>query len=953
LDKDLIGKYILIIIFGCLAAEVWANTNECHGQSIGGGILHAELPTLHESVQVRDKRKLIEAIERGDDLNVRNKLGETLLHVSVRNNFFDIVSILIDAGAGLNIKDKTGQTPLHMAAVSRYGISFRLLVNAGADLDARTQTGQSPLYLLAQENYLRRAHMTLEHVKGIDVEAKTIRDQTPLHAALSRGHVKMVRLLLGYGASVMAKTTDGDSALNIAVKHGNKESVELIIDSIEPHLLIDELTFVIQNAGGSHRRDIRKLIKQKQRALLPSGLLGEAGLWLSNKVTSRDQLSPEEVTEEVSIRPETELLEAVEWGDVETVRILLRKEIDINYADDRGNTALHKSASGTRLDILKLIIETKADPNLRNSQGLTPLQIVIQGRGWFDAANLLLKAGADVNQVSYKGTSLLDSLITLRHLKLIKIFIDRGAKVNTADKFGETPLHKAVKTGDIKIVEMLLETGANLHAHDNDGWTAMSLAIRISNLDLVHYFLDKGVDPNYKGYKNWTYAHDAVKNKNLEILKVLEEAGADLLAVTTDRDSLLHLAVEVTSYKIVYYLLMRGADPNAENINGVSPEQQAFKLNDIAMINILKAKNHLDEMSPVTSSKASPSGQKPIHRRDLPLFQPQTHHAHKSPEVAFDLSVPPVDSLQHYLAHEVNRGGIGIVYLAFVGGDPNYPRAVKLTPHFYRDVLRDSDKSARQAAKEVPELAPFIVSSLSPIHSRSDMAYMVMPWINGLSLSELMKSPNLSAYESFRIFTQIIQHFQMLHQSGLIHGDPKPHNFVVDMDGNVHLIDFAGKKSFEDSGDTDFLEKSYASIPLLREGSSSSLRQETPRYLNPTRPILPDDPDSENYSLGIVFYELLTGNFPVLHSPKLSSALKVSIADELKPHGNKLESIYRKLLESGNLEEVKLELMFILSRLSPVSDNLSEILKNGLREKFASQDEPGGFILEDLSMFPK
>jgi len=93
---------------------------------------------------------------------------------------------------------------------------------------------------------------------------------------------------------------------------------------------------------------------------------------------------------------DSELIEAVEEGDVERVRGLLERGADPDARDEDGRTPLYIAAANGSVEVARLLLKHGADVNARAIDGSTPLHLAV-AFGHLDVAELLLERGADVN----------------------------------------------------------------------------------------------------------------------------------------------------------------------------------------------------------------------------------------------------------------------------------------------------------------------------------------------------------------------------------------------------------------------------------------------------------------------------------------------------------------------------------------------------------------------------
>lgn len=196
------------------------------------------------------------------------------------------------------------------------------------------------------------------------------------------------------------------------------------------------------------------------------------------------------------------------------------------------------------------------------------------------------------------------------------------------------------------------------------------------------------------------------------------------------------------------------------------------------------------------------------------------------------------------LVEFIARGGFGAVYRAI---QPQVRRevAVKiiLPEHANRtDFIRRFEAEAQVVARlEHPHIIP-----LYDYWRDAEGAYLVMRWLRGGSLRDMLKRGVWDAYAASHLLDQIAQALYLAHINGVIHRDIKPDNILFDEHNNSYLADFgiAKDNSITDTTDPDVLL-----------GSPAYLSPEQVRSLDVT-------PQTDVYSLAIVMYEILAGEHP-------------------------------------------------------------------------------------------
>jgi serine/threonine-protein kinase len=198
------------------------------------------------------------------------------------------------------------------------------------------------------------------------------------------------------------------------------------------------------------------------------------------------------------------------------------------------------------------------------------------------------------------------------------------------------------------------------------------------------------------------------------------------------------------------------------------------------------------------------------------------------------------------IVEQIGMGGMATVYKAY---DPDTDRyvAVKVLSHHYSQEPTFLERF-RQEAKAVAGLQhPYIL----PVHAYGEQdgtAYLVMPYMDTGTLRDVLSRGALPLRETSRLLGQTASALDYAHGKGIIHRDVKPSNLLVDGEGNAYLTDFGIAKIVE------------ATLELTGTGMALG----TPQYLSPEQCQGVKDlkPATDVYSLGIVLYQMLTGQVP-------------------------------------------------------------------------------------------
>jgi WD40 repeat protein/serine/threonine protein kinase len=228
------------------------------------------------------------------------------------------------------------------------------------------------------------------------------------------------------------------------------------------------------------------------------------------------------------------------------------------------------------------------------------------------------------------------------------------------------------------------------------------------------------------------------------------------------------------------------------------------------------------------------------------------------------------------IERELGRGGMGVVYLA-VRDDDVFRKQVAIK--LVWPGLRQTTERFRQERQMLADLEhPHIARLLDGGTTSEGWQYLVMEYVEGVSLSAYCQQHNLSVRARLDLFLDICAAVQHAHQHLIIHRDLKPSNILVTAEGQVKLLDFGIAKALDASA--------YAS-----DLSLPGTHLMTPEYASPEQLTgAPVTTASDVYSLGVVLFELLTGQRPF----QFASRQPHEVARVLSQHAPPLMSQVRK-----------------------------------------------------------
>lgn len=179
------------------------------------------------------------------------------------------------------------------------------------------------------------------------------------------------------------------------------------------------------------------------------------------------------------------LITAAKEGSLESLKGLLKNNIDINQTDAEGNTALMLALANEHSDLAKLIIESNPNINLKNKDGQSALFIALINE-LPDLALTLVKKGAGLSSINGDGDSALQVATTANANEVMKLVIKKKSSlVNKLTKNGVSPLMEAARFGSGATISILLNAGADKKVKNKNGKTALDIAIKAQNEEAI------------------------------------------------------------------------------------------------------------------------------------------------------------------------------------------------------------------------------------------------------------------------------------------------------------------------------------------------------------------------------------------------------------------------------------------------------------------------------------
>jgi serine/threonine protein kinase len=212
----------------------------------------------------------------------------------------------------------------------------------------------------------------------------------------------------------------------------------------------------------------------------------------------------------------------------------------------------------------------------------------------------------------------------------------------------------------------------------------------------------------------------------------------------------------------------------------------------------------------------------------------------------------------------LGRGGMGAVYKARQTSLDRFV-ALKILPAEANEDPAFGERFQREA-RALAQLSHPNIVGVHDFGQAGAYAYLVMEFVDGANLRQLQRGGHLSPSEALAIVPQICEALQFAHDHGIVHRDIKPENILIDTQGRVKIADFGLAKMMR-------LEAGAPDLTLTRHAIG------TPQYMAPEQIEKPETVDhrADIYSLGVVFYEMLTGELPIGRFSSPSQRVEVDV----------------------------------------------------------------------------
>ena len=374
-------------------------------------------------------------------------------------------------------------------------------------LDVVDKFGRTALMYSCLGDYSECAELLIKC--GADINMKDLLGRTPLLWAAHKGNFSCLKLLLSHGADWKEKDNEGQTSLHLCTSHKCSKCSAFLFRYIPPGAVDDQ--------------DVNK---------------------------------------------RTAMHTAASFGNVDQVRLLIKKNSNVGIPDIEGKTPLHCAAASKdprAMECVQCILETSPSViNWQDYEGCTALHLAVAGGNDAVVLSLIALESCDVNALDNMFRTPLHWAAVFGHSAIVSVLLNSKADASSSDSVGATPLHYAVLNNFAETVEVFLSCAYVKDQTDNEGHSAFLWAASSGADESISCFIQHGVDLLQVDKHGATAVHAAASAGHTSTVQLLLESDAATLIDARDlskRTPLSH-ACEMGHVKVIEALIANGADVN-------------------------------------------------------------------------------------------------------------------------------------------------------------------------------------------------------------------------------------------------------------------------------------------------------------------------------------------------------------------------------------------------------
>jgi ankyrin repeat protein len=387
----------------------------------------AHIPPLIYSIIHNKKDISLYLLQQGADVNIKTSKGESALHVSIKLEYFEMITLLIEFGADIpNIEDidslkvrrhieslditPPSKESCFISAKRGDIISLSLTCNADKKLFFATQNGYNLLHLAIYSKNIETIIYLLN--RGLDIDSVDNNSNTALTIASKfKDNEEIVSLLIRRYATLDHKNAQSHTPLCIALQHGNAKIAKILIKNganihlacnlHTPLTLTHNAIFKYPQTADEFRVIETELLIKGAHVNIPVNALRWTPLYMTIS------------------KMQTHILK-------QHLKLLIRLGAEINYLDTNRRSALMIASSLGRYEAVEILLNNYAKIDILDNFGWSALMFGVY-YNHYKVVELLLNSGADVNLSSKKKLNAIKIAKQHKRENIITLLLDYGA----------------------------------------------------------------------------------------------------------------------------------------------------------------------------------------------------------------------------------------------------------------------------------------------------------------------------------------------------------------------------------------------------------------------------------------------------------------------------------------------------------------------------------------------
>ncbi|XP_061185021.1 ankyrin-2-like [Saccostrea echinata] len=437
--------------------EIYPASLQVHTDIHGKSLLHwaafsGKIDMFECMLNLLENKNLLHvSSDNKPKVNKKDNLGQSILHIACKNGHYDMCEYLLSRYPQLlDVCDNNGDNVLHYAARGSNVDLFNLLSSSGLNVNYKTNKGWTVLHMccaMGSEEMCRY----LVNMYPCLISVRDNNGWTVLHSACRGGSVEIVAFLIKKGLELNALSNDGKSILHIACLSGKFEICEYLVEN--------------------H----------------------------SNLLDVRDRFS------------NSVLHDAARGGNIQIVKLLIEKGMDINTLQKDGETILHQSCRSGKMEMCRYLVNHSSDLlEIRDNNGWTVLHSACRG-GRIEIVSFLIQKGLDLNTLSNDGKSILHITCLNGMIEICEYLVENYPHLlDVRDRLSNSVLHDAAWGGSVQTAKLLVEKKMEINTLQEDGETILHQCCRSGNMEMCKYLVNHFSDLlKVRDFNGWTVLHSA------------------------------------------------------------------------------------------------------------------------------------------------------------------------------------------------------------------------------------------------------------------------------------------------------------------------------------------------------------------------------------------------------------------------------------------------------------